>query len=380
MEATFITTTMTDEERQKLIDFQSRIDNTTGQLKEEPTVIQSADILDTLYFADMGNEEYHNSEECIFKYDNEGFELTAGIPINEVLSSGKLKECITPLHLKMYYESESKNSAALNNGSAFHSLILEPEKFEYRLFDDTKIVNELQAEGFTNARATKKYKEWFSQYQDESGNLAKDVLKKQAFQSMWRLKKKLAKDEVVQSLFKGAVCESSIFLLFDHKMKNGVKLTAKVRPDGLKWATARDAENFSSYGVKEGDLIIISVKTTIDASPSGFLTQCIRQGYNMTEAFYYDVASRWARETNVIKPANKVHTIFLTLEKDKEVLTGHYMLRPCTDEFLKWGRRDYRKNLDVFINADNQLEDGYESINYGSVVLEISAPGSFYEN
>jgi len=357
---------MTAEEKAALMDFQTRINTETGELEPEKTAIQTAKILEAMYNAEMSNEDYHNSEKMKF----------AGQPLKSVLSSGKLKACKTPLHLKLEIENPPENRESFNTGSAFHSMILEPEKFEYELFDDTEICQRLIDEGAKSPRATKQYKEWFAQYQDSEGNLRGNVLRKEAFQSMWQLKKKLSHDKVVYDLFEGSQREQSIFIKFDIRKANQEFMHVKVRPDGIKLASRKDEKNLGDYGVKFGDLLIISVKTTVDASPSGFLKQCTRLGYHLTEAFYYDVVSRWALNMNLIGTENNVKTIFLTLEKQGNNLTGHYLLRPATSEFIQWGRYDYAKNLNVYINSHG-LTEGYEATNNGSTVCEISAPGNY---
>lgn len=357
---------MTAAEIQALKDFQSRINTDTGELEPEKTIIQTAKILEVMYNGEISNEDYHNSETLKF----------AGLPYKSILSSGKLKACKTPLHLKHELDNPPTNREAFNTGSAFHSMILEPAKFEYELFDDTEIYNRLISEGSKNPRATKEYKTWFAQYQDADGNLRQNVLRKEAFQSMWALKKKLTSDNVVKNLFDGSQPEHSIFVKFDYTKADGESLVLKVRPDGLKLASRADAENLKKYGVEFGDLLIISVKTTVDASPSGFLKQCLRLGYNITEAFYFDLVERWARHINLIGKENKVKTIFLTLEKDGNNLTGHYLVRPATPDFIQWGRYDYAKNLNTYINTVD-LSEGYEAINNGSTICEISAPRSY---
>jgi hypothetical protein len=77
---------------------------------------------------------------------------------------------------------------------------------------------------------------------------------------------------------------------------------------------------------------------------------------------------------NLIGAQNDVKTIFLTLEKDGNNLTGHYLVRPATAEFIQWGRYDYARNLNLYLNSID-LTEGYEAANNGSTICEISAPG-----
>lgn len=309
----------------------------------EPTIIQKSKVIKSNAITGVPSEVYHGE-----KYDY-------------CLSAGKLKSCQTPLHLKRALENPTKNSANLNIGSAFHKLILEPHEFEYRLFDDTAICAELIEKGFKSPRATKEYKEWFKQFTDESGELADDVLPHEAFHSMWKLKKALIQDYDVLSLFQNSINECSIFMELDHPVNHtGENLKVKIRPDGWKVATLKDEINFEGFGIKAGDYIIISVKTTLDASPDGFIRQAKKMQYDLSEAFYNDVFTKHVG-------GQKVHTIFLTIEKDGQVFTGHYLLRYCTDDFLQRGRELYGRNLEVYCNS-NDLSEGYQSFTKSSIV------------
>lgn len=324
---------------------------------EVKTIIQTAKILEVMYNGEMDNETYHNSTTQKF----------AGVPYAEILSSSKLKAAITPLHYRLACESTTAPNPNLITGTALHSMILEPEKFEYILFDDFDICQKLISEGYKSPRSTKEYKAWVAQYQDADGNFLPNVLNRDTFKSMWKLKKKVVDVPVVRELFKSSSQEHSIFIHFDGGLR------VKIRPDAIKLASKKDAENFEKYDVKEGDLLNISVKTTLDASPSGFLKQCIRLGYHLTEAFYYDVLTRWAENMNLLKPNNKVKTIFLTIEKDaKQNFTGAYLVRPATSDFITWGRMDYDLNLTT-IRESKTGEEGYESIT-GSIITEIDKP------
>ena len=335
-------TQMTSAEKMALANWQSRI-NESGEIMPEPTIIQETRLTGANAVQGVPMEVYH------------------GERYKDYLSSGKLSECKTPLHLKRALEGPAPASVHLNIGAAFHELILEPEQFSYRLFDDSEICTKLINEGSKSPRATNKYKEWRAKFEDENGNFAPDVLPREAFTSMWKLKKILRNDPVVCELFNGSRNELSHFLEFDHPVKHtGSRLKVKVRPDGLKIASDQDAENFEAYGIEPGDLIIISVKTTIDASPDGFYRQARKNQYNLSEAFYADVLQRYYEN-------RKIHTVFLTLEKDGQVFTGHYLLRYCSTEFINSGRELYRQNLEVYCSS-NDLSEGYQSFTKSSIV------------
>lgn len=333
---------MTSAEQSALVSWQAGINPETGTTQ---TAIQKAVVYKLEEYDNMPMEEYQAID---------------------ALSSGALKACTTPLKFMQYKTRERENSQNLNNGTAWHSLLLEPNKFEYRCFDDSEIIAGLLAKGYTNAKATKEYREWFSQFKDASGELAADVLPKETFKSMWQTKKRLMADPVIRELMSGSRNETSFVFTLEYFTKRmGHTFKVKIRPDALKIATTQDAENFKQFGINEGDTIIISVKTTIDASPDGFARQVRNLGYHVQEAFYYDLIYKCYEPT--------VHLMFLTIEKDKDIFTGHYMLRPVTHRFLNWGRKAYNRNLQVYLNTTD-FNEGYEAA-YGSNLMELDAPG-----
>lgn len=111
-----------------------------------------------------------------------------------------------PERLKAFYDGKlpSKKSDAYNFGSAFHCMILEPEKFDERFYvmDDTKICAEI---GGAVPRNTTKYKEW------KAAELLKlkgrYVLKLEEFKTCMKMAEKVNSIPEVVEFFQNGISE-----------------------------------------------------------------------------------------------------------------------------------------------------------------------------
>jgi hypothetical protein len=351
---------MLDQEGISLPNLQTEVEG----LRVESSELQTENIVAYLIFDNsLENEEYHGSKEKEF----------AMTPYCKVPSSSVIKEARTPTHLHNYFNREKKDASHFSLGTAFHTMLGEVDKFEYELFDDSEIVTKLESEGSKNARATKVYKEWKAQYCKEDGKTLRDnVLAKKEFQAMFSMRKKMRKDPVLVNLFNNADPEVSIFIEYE----NGLKI--KFRPDALKFADAQDVENFKDYlDIKEGDLINISIKTTVDASPQGFQKQAYNFKYHLSEAMYKDAIEHLYKTNGDLHEDNKMHTIFVVAEKGSDNLfKGLYMIRPCGEDFFNAGRRAYVPNLITYKDTmkSKDFDSGYDHINNGSSICPMNLP------
>jgi hypothetical protein len=333
-------------------------------LRVESSELQTGKIISYLILDNsLENEVYHSSTEKEF----------AGVPYNKITSSSVIKEALTPTHLYNYMNRAKIGASHFTLGTAFHTMLGEVDKFEYELFDDSNIVAELEAEGSKNARATNKYKEWKAKYCKEDGKtLRENVLSKQEFSAMFSMRKKMRKDPILVNLFKNADPETSIFLEYENDLR------IKFRPDALKIADAQDVENFKDHlDIKVGDLINISIKTTLDASPFGFQKQAYNFKYHLSEAMYKDAIENLYKTIGKIGEDNKMHTIFVVAEKGSDDLfKGLYMIRPCGEEFINAGRRAYVPNLITYKETmkSNDFEPGYDHINNKSSICPMNLP------
>ena len=307
-------------------------------------------LLDSNIFYDMPNGKYHATPE---------------------LSSSTLKHATTPKGYKQFLDKgmQIRNNECLIIGTALHSLILEPHKqHQFIIYNEEKLLKEVQAENPDtspeNLKRTKKWRELRAQFLDPAtGLFLPGVIEKKRFSSIWELAKELRTHPEIMGLYRHSYPEVSIFAKFRD-------LNVKIRPDLLKVADAADAMNF---GVKTGDIIIMSVKTTIDASPNGFYRECQKLKYDLAEAFYHDIVDCVKSRFGASETA-KVHTFYLAVEKDKDgVMNGLYLLRRCTDTHINRGRELYEDALEVYLHCRDTKDyaQGYEFFNNGSIIMDI---------
>ena len=99
---------------------------------------------------------------------------------------------------------------AMAFGSAYHTYILEPEKFEqtYYVFDDDAIYQVLIGKGFKSPRSTKQYKEWAESEMRLIGD--RKTIEKSDFQKIKDMKDKLMSHYYCRALLAGGEAEYSI--------------------------------------------------------------------------------------------------------------------------------------------------------------------------
>lgn len=310
------------------------------------TLIQQGIIIEQAIIDDLPNEVYHNEMKGV--------------------SASTLKHCTTPIAYKSQLDKPKKyKKENMITGTALHTIVLEPDKFCYRYFDEEKILDQIQKlrpeKERENLKRLKEYKEVMSQWKDEQGEFYDDVMPLSTYKSILSIRKRIMSYKELQNLFINSVSEQSIMLTYN----NGLKV--KIRPDLLKVADHKDAVNLKDYGIKEGDLINISVKTTIDGSPNGFRREAFKLKYHLAEAFYQDVLKS-------VYPNKIIHTIYLMCEKDVDnTFTGNVILYHNSENHISIGREDYKNNLEVYeyCTRTGDYSQGYEFFNGGSILMEI---------
>lgn len=293
---------------------------------------------------DMPNKEYHSDPTSI--------------------SSSSVKKATTPILYARYLLDgfEVKDNTCLIVGTILHALLLESDKqHEFTLYDEQKLLaqtQELMPDTLPeNLKRTKEWRQLNQQYKDGNGLFLENVIEKQQFQSIYAVQKRLRKHPEIVNLYHDSKSEASIFASFDD-------IDVRVRPDLFKIADQQDAQLFE--GVAVGDVIILSVKTTKDASPQKFAHECRDNKYALAEAFYQDIMSAVFNK--------KSHTIYLAVEKDKDQrISGQVVLYQCSEQHIQNGRKEYENNLDVVIHCRQYPNSliGYEFHNNNSLIQTI---------
>lgn len=211
-----------------------------------------------------------------------------------------------------------KESEAFKFGSAFHTLVLEPEEFaeRYYIFDDTDKCIEISGEDWKEKnkkpRNTKAYKEWYQEVIEESKNkiiVSSDDMEKMnaMIESMSKIKEievLLQAIDEVETIYTGNLCG----------------LPVKCKVDGWK---------FSDF--------IIDLKTT--DCVGNFDYACHKYDYDQAAAFYSDIMK-----------VDKF--VFIVVEKEYPYNVGVFT---AGESFLERGRNKYESGLkDLKTYLDNK--------------------------
>lgn len=231
------------------------------------------------------------------------------------------------------------SSAALNFGTAFHLAILEPHLFEEQVA--------VTPEGID--RRTKIGKAEWAAFQEEAAG--RIVLSPTEAEDLEKMKNRVLKHpKAVQLLRGGGRPEVSAFW-----KDSRTGLICKCRPDFV-----------SESGV------LVDLKTTQDASPSGFARACAKFRYHVQAAWY---SNGWQIASGNTPKA----FVFVAVEKTPPYGVGVYILAP---EALEQGWRVAHQNLQEikeWMDAAHQW-DWLENWGYSEEIQEINLPNwAYYE-
>lgn len=113
--------------------------------------------------------------------------------------------------------------------------------------------------------------------------------------------------------------------------------------------------------------IIIDVKTTLNASPDGFIRDIANFGYYVQAAFYMDLLK------SLGLPANKF--LFICVEKKDPYMVGLYELDHVS---LDFGRDEYMRALEIYRNIEKFKTPIYRDTADESVVQTLTLPNYVY--
>lgn len=204
---------------------------------------------------------------------------------------GMLKRC--PAKFKWLLENERNDTDSLKVGRAIHCAVLEPEKFnqEFLCLPDID-------------RRTTKGREMYAEL--VSQNPTKTILKPDDFHMALDVATSIRSNVHANYLLDGAYTEVTLDWVHE---ETGVQCKARV-----------DAFN-EELG------ILIDIKTTLDASRSGFPRKLFAYGYHRQAAYYLT-----GMEAN--DQAAK-HFVFVAVEKEPPYAVGIYRLSDQTIQLSK---------------------------------------------
>lgn len=247
----------------------------------------------------------------------------------EYLSSSTIKTLLKNPH--EFLNPISKSSSAYAVGSATHSLILEPNKFE-KEFAVAPIVD----------KRTKIGKEIFAEF--EASSEGKTVLSAEDYELAKKLSESVLSLDETKRLMRDGDAELSFF----SKINN---IKVKCRPDYYR----------QDLG------LIIDIKTVQDASPDSFIKDVANYEYYIQASLYMNVLR------SLGLPANDF--LFIVVEKKEPYMVGFYRLDYTSLEF---GTTEYLRAFDIFKDIDSYKTNIYRDTKDKSVVQTLTLPNYVY--
>lgn len=228
-----------------------------------------------------------------------------------ISASGIKKIKVSPAHFR---EQKVTETEAMRVGSTYHTLILEPNKFEdeYFVFDEKSIIEILVGEGSKKPRSTKQYKEWKDrQYSMADGKVMLDL---KDYETISKMKEVLFRHPYAKSLLSNGEPEKSFY--FDIETNFGKNLKAKIRPDYLK----------------QKKRLIVDLKTTTDASKDGFQKNAAGYDYHIQAALYADLMEQ--------ATGDSMPWSFIFIAQEKTVPYA-FNIFEASPQFISQGRYEY---------------------------------------
>lgn len=219
--------------------------------------------------------------------------------------SGLLRIMRSPAHYTEYISNPPAPTPAMMFGTAFHTALLEPERFA-----DTFVVTP------KFDRRTKEGKAAVEAW--EAGNAGKTPLTADQMVAIEKMVANIKSHTGAAKLLANGLAEMSGFWI---DPETGIE--CKCRPDFL---------------VMDGQAVtgIVDVKTCCDASAEGFARAIATLGYDMQAAFYQEGFEALAGRT--------VPFYFIAVEKDAPHAVAAYK---ASDEVIEVGRSKYRAALQL---------------------------------
>ena len=272
--------------------------------------------------------------------------------------SSLLKLLRSPAHYQEYINTTHEASAAQAFGTAVHAAILEPAVFEgeYVVFDEAQLVGTLQS--------VDDYKAAADALGIKVGKMKKDDLKV-AIKATDTESKFKFRDDAIAELYAGKIVLDIDQMASIQAIKRNISNHA-----GASLRLARGHAELSGFWIdqetgveckirpdflvldSEGSIVaILDVKTTRDASMSGFVKSVVNFGYDVQAAYYTDGLKQ------II--GREVPFLFLAIENDGPHSVALYR---ADSEMLEAGRKKYRAGLlTKKWCEDNQVWPGYQS-------------------
>lgn len=251
--------------------------------------------------------------------ENDAYHAAEGISASGLKLIGR-----SPLHYWARYidpnREPQEETPALRLGTAIHCAVLEP----WRFADEYAVAPKVD-------RRTKDGKDTWAAFEAECAAGGKKVIADGEYRTCMAISERLNRHPAASVLFRNGVAEVSMFW---EDAETGV--VCKCRPD---WLIKRTA--------------IVDVKSTQDASASGFARSVANYEYHMQAAWYLDGVRACLGDD-----APQAF-IFAAFEKDAPHAVAFYN---ADAEMIELGRREYRRRLAIYAACKrSNVWPGYDS-------------------
>lgn len=255
-----------------------------------------------------------------------------------ISSHGLMNILRSPFHYKKLLERKDPPTKSMIIGSAFHSLLLEPEVFYEQCAVFTKPYPDKTMSNKANKEAFEELK---------MGNFAETILMKDDYNTILNMAEEVNKVKGARDLLKlkGEV-EESIYLEVD-------KIKIKIRPDKY---------------CKDG--ILIDVKTTKNAHPDAFRRDCLTYHYDLQLAFYADMLEK-------VTGTEFKDVFIIAVENNYPYACQVYN---CSEiGFIDIGRTRYQKAMEIYKEClKSNKFPGYEKYTNDEFgIYDLSLPDWF---
>jgi len=244
-------------------------------------------------------------QQIIETMSNEDYHAADGISASGLKLIGR-----SPLHYWAKYVDPNRvpdePSAAFRLGTAIHCAVLEPERFSTEYAVAPKV-----------DRRTKDGKATWEAFETACIAQGLTVISKDDHDTCQAISERLSKHPAASVLFRTGVAESSLFW---QDAETGV--LCKCRPDWLIQGVA-----------------IVDVKSTPDASVTGFARSVANYEYHVQAAWYLDGVRA------CLGPTAASAFIFAAFEKDAPHAVAFYN---ADADMIELGRREYRRRLQIY--------------------------------
>jgi hypothetical protein len=294
------------------------------------------------WYKDLSNERYHKS---------------AGI------SSTGVKKLVekTPAHFLEDKKKPQKFSQAIFNGSAFHCLTLEPEKFdaEYVKLDDgiprpTPDNYKSHEKGTARKSTLEKIERW-EYFMEGVGD--RQLITVAEYDRSSRMADSARNHPMIGLLLEDAIVEQSIYWWYqDDRYEDPEKLFINKRID-----TAVDVEKqkYRTMAKVRPDILsptygaCMDLKSSAEGSWTGFQKAIMKYYYHLSAAMYLDGINQNKDVLEMMKVDRVEKFFFLVVENEPPYLASWYPLDP---DFLDIGSILYRRAMrDYQIGKDNDF-------------------------